>query len=487
VGLDWKTGVFVKRKDVIILVGFILFFGIVYLPVVFAVYAFTDDYFGVYQGITRHLNGVTEQIVVAGRPIYAALFYCSFHFMSRIGDLGWLRAIGVAGIAAVAMATWLAAERTSLARPLTIAVALLVGLMPPFQVYAAWAVTAFYPWAALSAIFAFQSIDGDEGHPQTIYSIILGFFLLVASLAIYQPASTMFWFCAGLSWLSAPKLPSLCRIARCGLVMAGALLADYTMAKVLPYFYGDFVPATRASIATDFLPKMWWFIGQPLQDALNLPLIQPSILGSLIVATFILTGLWLSGEGSWKARIARISLAVALLPLSYLPNLVINVDWTSYRTEIGLASLVLFYVATASVGWLRWARLEQKLPIVAGATVLACSALAVGNIVYEVILPQTKEYQLVTAYLGTNYAIGHARQLYLIQARRQDTLAPFVRYDEFGIPSSCQIWVLRGMAWLILRDLKSPAAALIATSQVGSGRLVPPGYTIVDFGKALHG
>ncbi len=472
----------------IILSSFLIFLFVIFVftPVVINSYAFSDDYFAIYHGMNDELRDVMGQIVAGGRPVYALFYYYAFHVVKCIADLRWLRAIGVSGIGAVAMVTYLTAIRSSLPRPAALAIALLVGLMPPFQVCAAWAVAAFYPWAAVLAFLAFRLIDGGSG-ASLGRSAIFGFFLLVGALAIYQPASTMFWFCAGLCWLCAPTPPVLARVGRACLVMLGALFVDYGLARLLPYIHGVSAPAARESLVTDIPSKIWWFIRQPLLDAVNLPFIRPNVLVGCVVGGAIVAGFWLWIKDDRNTRWTRVVLALALLPLSYLPNLVVREDWASYRTQIGLISLVLLYEAIAVSGWLRSARLERYTPIFAICAVVACAGLAARNVITEFVRPQVREYQLIEASLVGRRDIVHARNLYLTPAPLRTRLAVFACYDEFGIPSSHQPWAVQGIAWLVLRDLKSPAAALVAASQVGSARSAPAGYTVVDFGKALGG
>ena len=52
-------------------------------------------------------------------------------------------------------------------------------------------------------------------------------------------------------------------------------------------------------------------------------------------------------------RAIRLALAAILLPLTYLPNLLVAENWSTYRTQVALTSLLWFYTAMALIGWLK--------------------------------------------------------------------------------------------------------------------------------------
>ena len=72
-----------------------------------------------------------------------------------------------------------------------------------------------------------------------------------------------------------------------------------------------------------------------------------------------------------------------------------------------------------------------------------------------------------------------------VLANSTGTLAPVVRYDEFGLPSSSQPWVPQAMAWLILRNRHSRYADLVPSALTVRGGPAPAGCTVIDLGKAL--
>jgi hypothetical protein len=459
---------------------------LVYLPAIFVTFAVSDDYTFLYE-VKRHEIGLSRMIVEGGRPLYALGNMWAFSAMHGIGDLRWLRAFAVVGIAALATTFYRALEGEKLPRPAALAFCLLIGLMPSFQVYVAWPSTAFYPWSALLAGVAFTAIDPSRTVRLSWRCTTLAVVLLTAAIAIYQPAAMMFWLFAGIAWLTPSSPPRRRDIVRAGAVMGAALAADYALAQGLPVIlYSETSKFARSALVTDIPQKIKWFFSKPLLDALNLPLIAPRVWVASLLIIFVISGLWLYFHGTPTTRLARMALAAILLPLSYLPNLLVAENWSSYRTQVAMTGLILLYTAMALVGWLRRLRWQRLLPVCSVVAVITCAGLATRNLLIEFVLPQTLEYRIVAHALRETNLEG-ATHFYFVTARRSgDTLAPIVRYDEFGFPSSSAFWVPRAMAWLILQAAHSPYADLVASaSGVGDGP-APPGSTVIDLGKALR-
>jgi hypothetical protein len=442
---------------------------------------------------------VTKTNVVGGRPLYALGHILAFKMMHGISDLRWLRMTSVVGIAAFGVASYRALEGKDLPPSVVLAFPLLVAFMPPFQVYAAWASAFLCPWSAFLAGVAFAIITPllPGRLPWRRLAAAVG--ILTASLAIYQPAAMMFWVYAGIAWLAPPKAPDRQDVIRAGGVMGVALVAEYGLAKALPLaLYSN--TYSRTAIATDIHERIIWFLNKPLIDALNLPLIGYHSKMPYAMLVFIISGLWLYLPGSTTIRLRRMALAAILVPLTYLPNLIAAENWSSYRTQIALTSLILFYAVIAFVGWVRFLRLQRALSVCLLISVITCAALANRNMIVEFVLPQALEYRTAGDTLR-NVKFQDAKDVYFIPARGSDTLAPVVRYDEFGHPSLSSFWVPQAMAWLYLREIRSPFADLIFSRstvltekpvsypEVFSKRVVagsaPPDSTIIDFGKAL--
>ena len=473
-------------KSAITYLALLLFFAIIYSSVIETRYAFLDDYNVVFLANNHGIYLLARELVAGGRPIYALLSFI-FIFVSQIGELRWIRLLSVAGIAALCMLFMRhLRETTTLPRSISIAGGMLIGLMPAFQVYASWAVTAFDPWAAFLAGLSFSKLNNDLAPrwKTTVLSVVF----LICAMAIYQPAAMMYWVFAGAAWVAAEKLPSLEKIIRAVAVMGTALALDYAAAKLLPILiFHDYADYSRTALVTNFEAKAWWFLTEVMQDALNLP----SPLGGKMVA--ILAALFI-GAGfvilMWRERLAwgaRATLAILLLPLAYTPNLIVQENWASYRTQVALTSLLVLYFVMALSAWLRVCRIDRFATTFIFAAILGCAWMARHDVDTEFTIPQVKELHLVSSYLRKEGNLAGAKEIYIVPARWQDSLAPFVRYDEFGTPSSQAAWSAPGLIWAILSAEHSPVTKKLRTAIVGPVSQAPKGATVVDLDRALRG
>ena len=463
----------------------LLFFVITYSAVIEAKYAFLDDYAYVFSANHHKLYGLTALLVSQGRPIFAETIHI-FTSVSQIGDLRWIRLLSLAGVVALCQLLIVhLRETTTLPLSACIATGILIGLMPSCQVYVSWATMVSFPWAALLAGLSFRALN--NGSTSEWNSIAWSLALLICALAQYQPSAMMFFVFAGAAWVTTEKAPSIKAILRAAAVMGTALAIDYAATKLLPIvIYHNYTPYSRTALVTNLCAKASWFLTEVLTDGLNFPFIQGSGIIAIFAAVFIGSGL---GILFWRDRsswVTRSLLAIFLLPLAYLPNLIVQETWAGYRTQIALTSLLALYFVMALAAWLRLLRIDRLTPAFMFAVVLGCAWVARHNVETEFTIPQVRELQLVSAYLRREDNLESAKQVYFVPAPWQDYLAPLVRYDEFGVPSSEAAWTPPGIAWLILSGEHSPGANNLGNALVGPATKAPKGATIVDLDRALH-
>jgi hypothetical protein len=263
--------------------------------------------------------------------------------------------------------------------------------------------------------------------------------------------------------------------------------------------YGTRFPTTRTALVHHPLAKALWFIHEPLVNALNLWNLVPKISISLFITVFTLSGLLLFLPGKLLERGGKFLLALALVPLSYLPNLLVQEDGATYRTQVGLTSLLALYASFALLGWLSFAlkanilqdalrkrqwsprRLQLRLAatfLIGG--VLLGSVLAANNVTTYFVVPQAKELSIMASQLNSA-ALAQATSIYIIGCTADDSLAPVVRYDEFGLPSCSQFWAVRPMAYILLYE-QHPTKIHLPIILVRPGNPInpPPGSLVID-------
>jgi hypothetical protein len=146
---------------------------------------------------------------------------------------------------------------------------------------------------------------------------------------------------------------------------------------------------------------------------------------------------------------------------------------------VGVTALVALYVGFAVCGYANRWRSRHFNPAVAGLVVatLSCALLASRNIYLGFAAPQMLEYLFLRNELNAA-AVAQAQSVYFIPASWSDSIAPIVRYDEFGLPSSAQVWGPEPMTYLVLRDLGKPLPVTIAPPT--GPTQVPPKSLVVD-------
>jgi hypothetical protein len=218
----------------------------------------------------------------------------------------------------------------------------------------------------------------------------------------------------------------------------------------------------RRNLTSNLLEKLTWFVQQPLTDALNLAYLVPSAQVAAAVAFFGLVGLLLYFGGSLQNRLLQLALAVALIPLTYLPNLVAAENWGTYRTKSALTVLIAVYVLFALAGYLAKLPESFRHPLlisILGALAPVCLFLASTQVRDYFVVPQQLELKFVREHVASHFdKIDAIKRKYLNP--RNEGLAPLTRYDEFGILSVLQYQAKKPMLLLLLREANQQRVAV---------------------------
>ena len=118
-----------------------------FLPALILPYGNTDDYIYLAQAVELGLpsppyaESVMHAAAAEGRPFWGTLVKPVFAAAGMIDNLRFVRIVTVAGIVALALLLYWALVRSKIGRPPAVLIALLVCTLPPFQLYASWAIT----------------------------------------------------------------------------------------------------------------------------------------------------------------------------------------------------------------------------------------------------------------------------------------------------------------------------------------------------------
>ncbi len=443
-----------------ILLGLLLCVIVTYYPVVTATYGFTDDYRKLQEAAMGGRELWRHQ-VSEGRPLMGIIQVVLLPLAGTVDRLRWVRAINLASLCVLAVAIYFALGRLGFANALAAAFSLGIAALPCFQICTSWAGMTVVPFAATvagAAAWLALTLADDLKPAARLFRGGLAGVALLASLMIYQPAGMFFGVVVAMVLLTSRQTinTAVRKFSFCLAISAGPILAEFIVFKIGAAAYGP-SDAMRAGLTPDALGKVIWFLRKPLRNALNLDALHPSLDFAIIAVVFIASGLVLYFVGSWKQRAAMLGIALALLPLSYLPNLAAQDSFGSHRTQVALTPLLAFYFLLALRGYLgalsvfsRQSREQLLLCVVSGwAIVSACFARY--NVVHYMTGPQAIEYRLVKSQLQKIDPADTA--IYFIPAALSDRLTEFYYYDEFGTPSSFKVWAQEGMVKCGLRDI----------------------------------
>lgn len=485
----------VGHRSLIALLFLCIILTLVYVPVVLTPYATADDY-GTASVISQGGLAELKLRLIGGRPLDAVLNQIGFSMAEGIESLRYLRVLSILGI--ILLAWYFSYVLLVTGRGLfeSLFLSIIVFTTPAFQVYASWAVAAFYPFAALTAGIALQKTNQlfftctwPENRWQTIAGLIEATALLVASLSVYQPAAMVFWAFAAVT-LFRPGLPFrsvlLCFIWQTGICVA-ALVGSYVIYRLGQTLFGTgsllALPSLRA---LDVSYKMFWFVREPLVNALNWVVLFPRTWLAVPVAIIVVLGLLLYFEGTDLERFGQLAIALVILPLSYISNLIVAENWSSYRTLSALGAVIVVYMFFALAGYVKLRRRFGAALPVAGLLVapalLAC-IIASYNVQTYFASPLYRERMWIHEKLQSA-DLKLARGIYVVAAEWSQSIAPGVRYDEFGFPFSARDYALKPAVSQMLVELGTGNQGLaVQIVAAEAARRAPEGFLVLDMGR----
>ncbi len=472
----------------ILLLLLLVFISLTYVSTFTTTYAMSDAYHNLYAAQNGHLKGVIIAMLDGGRPLTAAFTAIGFHAAKTIMDLRFLRVFAlVTLLAVVGLVYWTIRVRAR--RPITgLLLAAGFALQPAVQIYIAWSVCALYPLAMLLAGLAFILF---QIRNTTIANTVFSTLILLAAEFIYQPAAAFFWSFAAMEWLLVAR-PNFLRASISLIIFAFVMLLDFISSKIAPsIFYSDPFSIKRALICNTPLKKLFWFFRSPMKDSFNLFDIHPNAhiyvfsLGCVLVSAVFLVL-------RRQINFLDIAIMVGLIFLSYSSNLVVQSDWSSYRTEVALTSVVIVIVVRFvgdSFGEFRLPPFptytHALLPV---GLIVFLNFSAAANVLNEIILPQTTEYTMVKNYLYKAH-FGSIKRVEIVPARYDQTTAPFIRYDEFGTVSAADLWVPKAMLWLAAQQApkqeRNRLTSILRRAQVVSARQHQRNVVVLDLSSSL--
>ncbi|HWP59941.1 MAG TPA: hypothetical protein VNL14_18765 [Candidatus Acidoferrales bacterium] len=477
--------------------GFLVILLAFYFPAFVTAYAVSSDF--PLLAATLENRGAAPPFNIAGdHPLYWYITNLAFASVGGFAELAYLRLLAVVLTAVVSWLLYRICLGAGWGRYEAFFVAVMVVTMPPFQVYVSWASLYLYPLAGAlgaAALVAAEKLfrasePGRSGAVRYAWPLA-AVILLQLALAISAPAAMLFWAAAAVVLFrpGASLRHMVPRFSAYAAVVAASLALDLTRGRWAGLFHGQAAADSSAfKLPADVFQKLRWFGQEPLANALNLFLLFPASWIAVVAGSAIVIGLLLYLEESPEKRLAKLALALLIAPLSYLPGLLAEENWPAYRTLPALTAVLTLYAFFALCGYLKRLSRFTAVPPVAGVLALPsllCGALAFYNVHNYFSLPLSIEYQWLRAQVLTEQ-LAAARRIYVVAASWRESIAPGVRYDEFGLPFSAQPYAVKPAVYIVLRESR-PEKARTPVDLVSADAPFrpPPASIVVDMTKII--
>ena len=426
-------------------------------------FGFRDDYANLSEA--HDLPGkIIHFIASHGRPIYGFLLEYSFGWTDSIQELKWLRFAGAIGLGLVAALLFEILRRRGWSLAAAVFTTAMVSLSPAAQVIASWATAWPYTVAALLSLSGFALADGARER-WSGFRWVRAIVLMTLAALIYQP--TGLFYCVGI----AAALPE--RRGRpwrenlrwtgvhLSIVYAG-LAAAFLIVKAL-YLTGVFEASARIAFEHDPFGKFWWFVREPLPNALSLLVLNDddgSTRTAFTASAGIMAALLAAGLGvEWRRRGGRAGglwlMLLVLLPLAaYSVNLIVADRYASYRTTFALTGVLLVFLALSWINLCSLAGHGGRWIERAGYVVAL--ALAVYTARFHafalIAVPQSAELEIILSTAEHVAPRDPPVRIYFAQPSLADSPAAIIYHDEFGSLSTNNDWMPKEIFDELMRE-----------------------------------
>lgn len=436
-------------------------------------YLFADDYGFLWRVVSDKTlsNYLDHSLWFAsfGRPITGILVDAGFAVFDSLNSLRFLRIVTLVGFVTFAWQVYRSLRLYGWSEAEALFTVIAIVTLPSYQVYASW--TQYYP-IPLALILAFESgkrlwnqeqVAADEFSAAII---LRSTFLFSLSMMVHQAAAMMFWLFPAIGMLEGKNRNAknlLKTMIASFIVISFGCIMNIAIQKLSSYINPKFVMNERAALAHDIVDKVMWFIANPLTDSLNLHTVNKIRPLEIVVALIIVIGIANYYILKQKKSIYELIVVILIVPLAYMPNLLIAEKWSSYRTQVALETVILFmlvssikkiYGAISGPGTSKSQSVAIRYFFLISAGLIACGT-AFFNVRYFFAVPQGRELKAMVEHLTHAQASMVGRKvtsICVVRSEWHDTLSKTVRYDEFGVPSTCFAWVPIPMIKLILRE-----------------------------------
>ena len=374
-----------------------------------------------------------------GRPLGAMRLMAYNLFINQVSDLTFFRFISVLLLSLSAWLMSLSLRNYYTKEAYALLATLAIFTLPPFQILVGFTGICATPVALFLSTLASRFTEKP----------FLSLILLLMSLLIYPPLAAFYWVIVAVEILSfhiTPRDHACARLRNLFLINFSALSVYFLILLVTKPYFIHLAPLGYNPYVMNFsvLKELYWFMGEPLFNALSLWNIFPRREWSYAVLLFLLITclmrlLKLYSElkkdkmqpKQFYGRCVLFVLFMLLFFFSYLPTTTSGF----YRCLPALMSMVMLVILWSLNTWLGLLSAKSQkvvLPVLLAAILAAGIAWANWNLYVYRVKPSAVELQ----YLLENFKRIDISRLKSVHIIRPDSQGLKFRYDEFGTPTT---------------------------------------------------
>ena len=425
-----------------------------YIPVLFFDFAFSDDYFGLWE--YRMSDNWTDAAVNHGRPLQGTIISIIFPWAATVTGLWKIRAIAIIILCSISYMLYKEFLFFYKGDPILAAIfSILPTFVPSLEIITVWPSTFPAIVSLALSLFAGQLLLYKANKKINQFgSIALAFVLLIASLLTYQASVAA---CL-IPWLiRSPRLTEQNKALKALIIPLLIFIISNAIYIIAFKIYQSQASAYigRSAITDDIGNKISWFFKEPFvlagstfatlasTDIRKVALILTSLLFTLAVSLFIKK---IGFKKSWWLPI----LYIVAMPLSYYTNIFAAESFPSYRTQAILTLVFIFGLAMAN-----YELIKEKFRWIGGIALLLIFFIVGAKHFYnDFILLQNHDWKKMVEIVSNNQ---DKSQINLLRTSRdiadKRKIVARIGMDEFGIPGSAIEWATKPMINIILTDI----------------------------------
>ena len=437
-----------KRIDFYALLVLIVAILIIFHPIFYAEYLYTDEATQIWFS-SKKLNYQTS--IPQGRYISYLIFERLFTFIHTIHDVIYARLFSLFGWMACLPVWYFIINKVilknQLPKVLVFVSMLYLICMPPFAIFIGWAACLQIFVACTSGLVGgyilYEGIKYQNNAVRiSIKVIVLCIALGNISLFTYQNGFGCFLIPFFIHFIATKKVTKTIYLG-----------VAFTLFIYLIYFFlykysislNAVAISDRSSLTTDPINKLLYFIGRPLANAFHFTFLfnEKSILG--FIAYIFIAAVWLTlhlvtqKSKTLKNQFIYLVGLFIFFIIIYLPSLLVNENYSSHRTMFALDMVIFIMVMETIFTSLKNSKTTY---ILAGFISIFMVVNAWYNFNNQFLKPLTNEYSAVKQIINSRYDTSIHMIQYIPSKENafEEKYGIIQSWDEFGVPSTAKIW-----------------------------------------------